>query len=84
VYGVIEGIAVDTHVLRLSKRLRLTHSKTRDKIEKDLMQIIPRKKWAKFTDLIIFHGRRVCSAKNPCCEKCVLNEFCPSAYTFKN
>ncbi len=81
-YGVIEGIAVDTHVLRLVKRLGLTESKTRDRIEKDLMQIVPKEKWARFTDLLIFHGRRVCDAKKPECPECVLNQICPSAFTF--
>jgi len=80
-YGVIEGIAVDTHVLRLVKRLGLTESKTRDKIEKSLMEIVPEEKWPRFTDLLIFHGRRVCDAKKPECKKCVLNQTCPSAFT---
>ncbi|MCW4019948.1 MAG: endonuclease III [Candidatus Bathyarchaeota archaeon] len=81
-YGVIEGIAVDTHVLRLSKRLGLTENKNRDRIEKDLMEIVSREKWARFTDLLIFHGRRVCNAKKPKCGQCVLNEICPSAFAF--
>ena len=83
-YGVIEGIAVDTHVLRLVKRLGLTESKTRDKIEKDLMEIVPREKWARFTDLLTFHGRRVCNAKKPRCNECILNRICPSAFTFSS
>jgi endonuclease-3 len=81
-YGVIEGIAVDTHVLRLAKRLGLTNNKNRDKIERDLMEIVPREKWARFTDLLIFHGRRVCEAKKPKCSECVLNQICPSAFAF--
>jgi endonuclease-3 len=81
-YGVVEGIAVDTHVLRLVKRLGLTESKTREKIETDLMQIVPKKSWARFTDLLIFHGRRICDAKKPKCRQCVLNGICPSAFTF--
>jgi endonuclease-3 len=81
-YGVVEGIAVDTHVLRLTKRLGLTESKTRERIEKDLMQIVPKDSWARFSDLLIFHGRRICDAKNPRCSQCVLNEICPSAFTF--
>jgi len=79
-YGVIEGIAVDTHVRRLAERLGLTKSKTPDKIEKDLMEVVPKEKWARFTDLLIFHGRRVCIAKKPKCSQCVLREFCPSAF----
>ena len=81
-YGVIEGIAVDTHVRRVSRRLGLTDNEDPDKIEKDLMQIVPRKSWAKITDLLIFHGRRICMAKHPNCAGCALNDFCPSAFTF--
>lgn len=82
VYGVIEGIAVDTHVRRLSKRLGLTTNEDPVKIEQDLMKLIPKDKWRRITDLLIFHGRRVCTARNPKCEICVLNKLCPSAYTF--
>jgi endonuclease-3 len=81
-YGMIEGIAVDTHVRRLANRLGLTENEDPSKIEEDLMKIVPRAKWARFTDLLIFHGRRVCIAKKPKCEKCVLNKLCPSAFTF--
>ena len=81
-YGVVEGIAVDTHVRRIATRLGLTKNENPDKIEKDLMEIVPTKKWAKITDLLIFHGRRVCTAKHPNCAECVLNDFCPSAFTF--
>lgn len=82
-FGVIEGIAVDTHVFRLALRLGLSERKDRDKIEQKLMELVPRGEWQKTTDLLIFHGRRVCSAKNPNCEECVINKFCPSAFTFK-
>lgn len=81
-YGVNEGIIVDTHVLRLAKRLGLTQSKTRERIEKDLMEIVPRDKWGRFADLLIFHGRRVCNARKPKCEICVLKDLCPSRVTF--
>jgi endonuclease-3 len=81
-YGVVEGIAVDTHVRRVSKRLGLTDNENPDKIEKDLMQIVSKKSWARITDLLIFHGRRVCTAKHPDCVECILNNFCPSAFTF--
>ena len=81
-YGTIVGIAVDTHVRRLSERLGLTAQKDQDKIEQDLMQITPKDKWMKLTDLLIFHGRQVCIAKKPKCEICVLNKICPSAFTF--
>ena len=81
-YGTIVGIAVDTHVRRLSERLGLTQQKDQDKIEKDLMQITPKEKWMELTDLLIFHGRQICVARKPKCEVCVLNKICPSAFTF--
>ena len=81
-YGVIEGIAVDTHVRRLARRLGLTANKHPDKIEKDLMQIVPRNKWMRISDLLIFHGRRICSSRKPKCEICVLRQMCPSASMF--
>jgi endonuclease-3 len=81
-YGKIAGIAVDTHVRRLSQRLGLTQQKDPEKIEQDLMQITPKEKWMELTDLLIFHGRQVCIAKKPKCEICVLNKICPSAFTF--
>jgi endonuclease-3 len=81
-YGITEGIAVDTHVFRLVGRLGLTQSKTREKTEADLMSIVPRDSWQRFSDLLIFHGRRVCTAKKPQCGQCVLNGLCPSAFTF--
>ena len=81
-YGTIVGIAVDTHVTRLSQRLGLTEQKDQNKIEKDLMQITPKEKWMELTDLLIFHGRQVCMAKKPKCAVCVLNKICPSAFTF--
>jgi endonuclease-3 len=78
-YSVIEGIAVDTHVRRLARRLGLTENDNPNKIEQDLMKLVPREQWPKFTDLLIFHGRRSCTAKKPLCEKCVVNKLCPSA-----
>jgi len=81
-YGIVEGVAVDTHVRRLAQRLGLTESDNPDKIEADLMRIVPRANWMRITDLLIFHGRRVCTAKKPQCAVCVLNRFCPSAFTF--
>jgi endonuclease-3 len=82
-YGVIEGIAVDTHVRRVAKRLGLTANEDPNKIEEDLMKIVPKTHWMRITDLLIFHGRRVCTAKKPACEKCVLNKICPSAFQVK-
>jgi len=81
-YGVVEGIAVDTHVRRLAQRLGLSENEDPNKIEKDLTQIVPKDKWMRITDLLIFHGRRVCTAKKPNCAGCVLNKICPSAFTF--
>lgn len=82
VFGIVEGIAVDTHVRRLSERLGLTQNKNQDKIEQDLMKIVPKEMWMRFSDLLVFHGRRICMAKKPKCGECVLNKICPSAFTF--
>jgi len=81
-YGVIVGIAVDTHVRRLSKRLGLTENKNPNKIEADLMEIVPKSHWKRITDLLIFHGRNVCMARKPKCSICSLNTLCPSAFKF--
>ena len=81
-YGTIAGIAVDTHVRRLSQRLGLTDQNDPAKIEQDLMKIVPKEKWMLLTDLLIFHGRQVCTARKPKCEICLLNTICPSAFTF--
>jgi endonuclease-3 len=81
-YGIIAGIAVDTHVNRVSQRLGLTEHDDSVKIEQDLMQITPKEKWMKLTDLLIFHGRKICAAKKPKCEACVLNKYCPCAFAF--
>jgi endonuclease-3 len=81
-YGIVEGIAVDTHVRRVSGRLGLTENEDPDKIEQDLMKLVPKDKWTRITDLLISLGRKVCDAKNPKCEACVLNRLCPSAFTF--
>ena len=81
-YGVVEGVAVDTHVRRLAQRLGLSEYDDPEKIEKDLMRLVPRHKWTRITDLLIFHGRRICTAKKPNCAVCVLNKICPSAFTF--
>lgn len=81
-YGVIEGIAVDTHVRRLSQRLGLSDKDDPNKIEQDLMQLVPKDKWMKITDLLIWHGRQICTAKKPNCAGCVLNKICPCAFQF--
>ena len=79
VYGVVEGIAVDTHVGRLARRLGLTKETDPVKVERDLMRLIPRSKWMHVTYLFIEHGRKVCKAPVPRCEECVLNDICPSS-----
>jgi endonuclease-3 len=81
-YGVVAGVAVDTHVRRLAQRLGLSENDNSTKIEKDLMELVSKDKWMRITDLLIFHGRRVCTAKKPNCAGCVLNRICPSAFTF--
>jgi endonuclease-3 len=80
-YGVIEGIAVDTHVMRLSFLLGLTKDKDPKKIERDLMRIVPKKHWVDFPFMLILHGRRICIARRPRCGQCILNKLCPSAFT---
>ena len=81
-YGVVEGIAVDTHVRRLSQRLGLSKQNDPNKIEQDLMKIIPKKDWFAATYLLINHGRAVCTAKDPRCDLCPLANICPSAFQF--
>lgn len=78
-YGINEGVTVDTHVARLSARLRFSRQKTPEKIERDLMALIPREDWTLVSHLLIWHGRRVCIARRPRCEVCVLRKLCPSA-----
>jgi len=78
-FGVDEGVVVDTHVRRVSGRLGLTEEKDPVKIERDLMQVVPRENWTVFSHLLILHGRRVCKARKPDCPNCVLNDICPSA-----
>jgi len=79
-YGIVEGIAVDTHVRRLALRLGLTENGDPNKIEQDLMELVPKSRWMGLSDLLIFHGRRVCIARKPKCEMCVVSELCPSAF----
>jgi endonuclease-3 len=76
-YGVVEGIAVDTHVMRLSQRLGLSPNSKPEKIERDLMEIIPKREWLNVTYLLIEHGRAVCKAPVPFCSKCPLSGLCP-------
>jgi endonuclease-3 len=77
--GHAQGIVVDTHVRRLSQRLGLTRREDPVKIERDLAKLVPRADWGRFPHLLIWHGRRICDARRPLCEECVLNDLCPSA-----
>jgi endonuclease-3 len=77
--GHTQGIVVDTHVRRLSQRLGLTRKEDPPKIEQDLKRIVPRADWGRFPHLLIWHGRRVCIARRPLCEDCVLTDLCPSS-----
>jgi endonuclease-3 len=77
--GHPQGIVVDTHVRRLSQRLGLTRQDDPVKIERDLQRIVPRPDWGRFPHLLIWHGRRVCIARDPRCEDCVVNDLCPSS-----
>ena len=77
--GEPQGVVVDTHVRRLSQRLGLTKQEDPVKIERDLQKLVPREFWGIFPHLLIWHGRRVCDARNPRCEACVVNDLCPSS-----
>jgi endonuclease III len=77
--GAPQGIVVDTHVRRLSQRLGFTRHDDPAKIERDLTRIVPRRDWPRFPHLLIWHGRRVCVARGPRCELCVLTDLCPSS-----
>jgi endonuclease-3 len=79
-FGIASGIVVDTHVTRLSRRLALTVEKDPVKIENDLVEIVPRKDWVIFSHLLIYHGRKICKARNPLCAECVIEKYCPSSY----
>jgi endonuclease-3 len=81
-YKKAEGIAVDTHVKRLSQRLGLSKEKNPDKIEQDLLDLIPREEWIDFNYMLVNHGRKICQARKPDCPACVLNSLCPSVKNF--
>ena len=76
-FGIASGVVVDTHVSRLSQRLGLTAETTPEKIEKDLAELVPKKDWVMFPHWLIYHGRRVCNARKPKCQECVLEKICP-------
>lgn len=78
-FGMAEGIVVDTHVMRLSQRLGLSAQANRDKIEQDLMRLVPKARWIRFAHLMIEHGRKICKAKTPRCRECTIGKaLCPS------
>jgi endonuclease-3 len=77
-YGIASGVVVDTHVIRLSRRLDLTKHEDPKKIEEDLMRVIPKEKWITFSHQLIWHGRRVCVARKPRCIDCNLESICYS------
>jgi len=77
--GSPQGIVVDTHVRRLSQRLGFTRQEDPVKIERDLVKLVPRQYWGRFPHLLIWHGRRVCDARRPACERCVIADLCPSS-----
>jgi endonuclease-3 len=79
-FGINSGVVVDTHVTRLSHRLGLSGQKTAEKIEQDLIEIVPKKDWVIFSHLLIAHGRAICKARNPLCAECVVEKLCPSSY----
>jgi endonuclease-3 len=83
-FGIVEGFVVDTHIGRLSRRFGWTSNEDPVKVEKELMQIIPQQDWLDLSHLLIFHGRAVCYARNPQCERCTLVPLCPSAFIVKN
>jgi endonuclease III len=77
--GNPQGVVVDTHVRRLSQRLGLTREDDPVKIERDLVKLVPREDWGRFPHLLIWHGRRICIARRPLCEQCVLTDLCPAS-----
>ncbi len=80
VWGITEGIVVDTHITRVSNRLGLTKQKDAVKIERELMHLLPKEYWRNYSGAVVLHGRYVCIARGPKCGDCVLNKICPSAF----
>ena len=78
-YGIVEGIAVDTHVRRLANRLGFSEEADPEKIEQDLMRLIPKKRWFDFTYVLIDHGRAICIARKPKCDECPVSQLCPAS-----
>ena len=78
-FGIAAGVVVDTHVSRLSQRLAFTAETTPEAIERDLIELFPQEEWVELPHLLILHGRAVCKARTPLCERCVVNDLCPSS-----
>jgi endonuclease III len=78
-FGIASGVVVDTHVSRITQLLKLTTNTTPEKIEQDLVELVPKKDWIDFSHLLIYHGRAVCIARRPQCDKCVIEKLCPSS-----
>jgi endonuclease-3 len=78
-FGIASGVVVDTHVQRLSRRLGLSDQSQPEKIERDLVELVPKKDWIDFSHLMIYHGRKVCKARKPLCNECVVESLCPSS-----
>jgi endonuclease-3 len=83
-FGINEGVVVDTHVARLSDRLGLSRQNSPEKIEQDLMDLVPREQWTLFSHWLIWHGRRRCAARKPDCGRCEIRTLCPSDFTSSN
>jgi endonuclease-3 len=81
-YGIASGVVVDTHVRRLAQRIGLSKEDDPEKIELDLMEIVPKKDWIDLGNMLIWHGRKTCQARKPNCPQCVINDLCPSAEVF--
>lgn len=79
-FGIPTGVVVDTHVGRLSRRMGLTEEKDPVKVERDLVQLLPKKEWIEFSHRMIYHGRQVCSARKPLCDECSFKKFCPQLF----
>ena len=79
-FGIVEGFVVDTHIGRLARRFGWTKNEDPVKVEQDLMRLVPRQDWLDLSHLLIFHGRAICQARKPLCERCSLSKLCPSAF----
>jgi endonuclease-3 len=79
-FGIIEGFVVDTHIGRLARRFGWTKNEDPVKVEQDLMRLVPRQDWLDLSHLLIFHGRAICQARKPLCQRCTLSKICPSAF----